>query len=311
MGIQSEGICIVVSNLKRLSILERLLLIYARKFPYNRGKLRVINLFWRLAAGGNGTVRLAELEFSGARLQVDISKNLQRQYYFFGTYFVEKALLSKWQKLARKSHIVFDVGANFGIYSLAALSCSTQVKCYAFEPTPSLAGALKKNAKSYFGNRLIVENAAISDRVAMLKLYLHTGSTGDNEGMNFISDECLELADIAVSATSLDKYCTEHRIDYIDLLKIDIQGHEAFALRGARELLKNQAIRTILLELNWEEASGAGSPAEECVELLAHSGYKFASPSDFTLRDAGPWLRSIPDVFASVMPPDKFLAEFN
>lgn len=82
---------------------------YARHFPVRCGKLRVIDALWRSAAGG-GTRRLANLKHGGFKMSCDLSRTLQRQYYFFGTYFLEEELLRCWEDEAKRAVMIFDVG---------------------------------------------------------------------------------------------------------------------------------------------------------------------------------------------------------
>ena len=48
---------------------------------------------------------------------------------------------------------------------------------------------------------------------------------------------------------SLDKYCRDHKIDNIDLLKIDTQGYEEEILEGSKNLIKSNNIKVIEDEL--------------------------------------------------------------
>src|ERR1035441_6632313 len=107
---------------QRASAFERLLVLYARRFPIRRGKLRVINLLWRAAIGDQSTYRVAVLNHGGFKMSCDVSEMLQRQFYFFGTYFLEEDILSCWETAAKGAKIVLDIGANAGVYSLAALA---------------------------------------------------------------------------------------------------------------------------------------------------------------------------------------------
>lgn len=105
---------------------------------------------------------------------------------------------------------------------------------------------------------------------------------------------------IAVATFTLDAVCARAGISEVDLLKLDIQGHEPAALRGAHGLLEARAIRTMLLELNWGPPERSDSPADECVARLAGLGYRFAGVGEDTFREAGPWLRGHADVFATL-----------
>src|SRR5262249_46971250 len=96
------------------SALERALITYARVFPLRKGKLRVIDRLWRAATMGRGTARLAHLRYGGLKIPCDLTEMLQRQFYFFGTYFLEEHILDCWTKAAKEAEVIFDVGANSG-----------------------------------------------------------------------------------------------------------------------------------------------------------------------------------------------------
>src|ERR1700693_2517115 len=104
------------------SICENVLMLYARRFPIRRGKLRVINSLWRAVVKDQCTHRVAYLNHGKFRMPCDLSEMLQRQFYFFGTYFLEENILRSWEAAAKGVKGILDVGANAGIYSLAALA---------------------------------------------------------------------------------------------------------------------------------------------------------------------------------------------
>ena len=83
------------------STLERLLMLYARRFPVRHGKLRVINSCWRAAVRNQDTHRIAALNHGGFTMRCDLSEMLQRQFYFFGTYLVEADILQCWELAAK------------------------------------------------------------------------------------------------------------------------------------------------------------------------------------------------------------------
>ena len=72
--------------------------------------------------GAQNTQRLAHLKHGGLTMSCDLSEMLQRQCYFFGTYFVEEYILDCWQHEAKGAKVIFNMGANAGIFSLAALA---------------------------------------------------------------------------------------------------------------------------------------------------------------------------------------------
>lgn len=51
-----------------------------------------------------------------------------------------------------------------------------------------------------------------------------------------------------IKISSIDDFCYKQNIKQIDLLKLDIEGHELSALRGAKNMLKQKAIKNIQFE---------------------------------------------------------------
>lgn len=59
--------------------------------------------------------------------------------------------------------IVFDVGANIGIFGIRAMQRAKNVSVYCFEPIPDIAGILQKNADQHGHGRMKVFNCGVSD----------------------------------------------------------------------------------------------------------------------------------------------------
>ena len=276
---------------------ERLLILYARRFPVRRGKLRVVNALWRSAAGDRGTLRLASLRHGGMKIACDLAEMLHRQYYFFGTYFLEEDILECWEIAANGARVILDVGANAGIFSLAALAVQRDAVVHAFEPTPELAAGLRETAALNGLDGLYVHEAAVSDQAGRATLVRFRGENGENEGMNFTRTPQSDEEEL-VPAVCLDSFCEEHGIDHIDLLKLDIQGNEYKALTGAVRLISTGGIGTVFLELNWC-ADFAACPARQSIRLLEGAGYKFSVPGKhLRWAHSGEWLRPLSDIVA-------------
>jgi FkbM family methyltransferase len=281
------------------SALESLLVSYARRFPIRRGKLRVVDSLWRAAAGERSTRRLADLRHGGLKMPCDLTEMLQRQFYFFGTYFLEEHILECWESAAKDAKLVLDVGANAGIYSLAALAAQRDATVHAFEPTPEIAARLRETANLNGLDRLYVHQVAVFSDNGHASLRRFRGELQTNEGMNFIRTDLDEPDAECVQTVSLDRFCEDHAIPYVDLLKLDIQGHEHRALMGARQLVMAGRIGTIFMELNWAKEAGAACPATESIRVLEQAGYRFSKPGRrLDWRKSGDWLQTISDVVA-------------
>jgi FkbM family methyltransferase len=192
-----------------VTFLESALIAYARHFPLRRGKLRLVNTLWRRAAGESGFQREAVLRHGGFKLPCDISEMLQRQFYYFGTYFLEDEILACWENQARSAQTVFDIGANAGIFSLAALAVNPSAKVHAFEPTPEIAARLRATVAMNGLSNLTVNEVAVGDHDGDATLRRWRGVGNNNEGMNFIATDGSDGEPVLLA--SLDRYCAGSR----------------------------------------------------------------------------------------------------
>lgn len=178
-------------------------------------------------------------------------------------------------KCAQQAKVVFDVGANVGLYSLAAAASCPDAVIHAFEPTEEMVERLRKNIALNRFHQIIVNPIAVGQGSGQVYLHYSGGQDGSNQGMNFVSAETLLPSDRVVPVISLDDYCQQQHIEVIDLLKMDIEGHEYNALRGAEALLRRGALRCIFMELNNWAVERSGHTVSELVTLLGNHGYRF------------------------------------
>lgn len=113
-----------------------------------------------------------------------------------------------------KPAMVFDCGANHGEFS-KWISANADAIIHGFEPDPRLFPALPALPNVYF------HNFAVSGTGDPLTLYL-----GETRCSSAYIPEKSEQESISVKSVKLDTFCSEQSIDYIDLLKIDVEGAE-------------------------------------------------------------------------------------
>ena len=158
-------------------------------------------------------------------------------------------LAPRWRRAGRDA-VLIDVGANEGNYADELLRLCPDARIFAFEPHPSTAGRLEARV----GDRLEVISTGVGESPGKATLWDHAGRSGSShaslvpgliERMYAGSSEGFE-----VELTSLDAFCEDRGIFRIDLLKLDVEGHEVCCLRGARRLLEAGGIRLIQFEFN-------------------------------------------------------------
>jgi FkbM family methyltransferase len=157
--------------------------------------------------------------------------------------------------LSREPKCVFDIGANEGQTTLSFLYAFPRARIYSFEPSPQSYPALAALAKAR--PRVHAVQAAVGSQSGKLPFHcnefhqtdsLLAKATGAEDYL--VSRTLIDThSTVPVSVLTLDEFCREYDIGYIDLLKIDTQGYEIEVLKGAREMLDRQAIPLIYLEV--------------------------------------------------------------
>jgi FkbM family methyltransferase len=212
-------------------------------------------------------------------LRCDLTKCLQRHLYYFGSY--EKAYCDCWIKFSRQAAVIFDIGANVGLYSLLAAATNASARIHAFEPTPEIAASFCENIRLNQMQNISVNRLGVGKSSGPAFLQRFMGGEDIYDGMNFISVQKSESANLPINVITISDYCQQNGVTRIDLMKMDIEGGEYGALLGAKNLLESQAIGCIFLELVESHAKRFGHSTVAIKRLLADAGYQI-----FTLHSA-------------------------
>ncbi len=171
---------------------------------------------------------------------------------------------------------IFDIGAFKGYTVSKFHSLFPESNIYGFEPHNESFKTLNQLAKNNSSIQAI--NLGVSDKYGTTTFYNNsfdqTSSILPSDTTNsFIDGLTLTKEEYTINTTTIDSFCKEQNIEQIDILKIDIQGAELLALKGAKETLSKQKVRTILLEVNFAPIYKKQATFTEITELL--SEYKF------------------------------------
>jgi len=173
--------------------------------------------------------------------------------------------------------VVVDGGANVGQYSmLAAAKVGARGSVHAFEPIPDTFACLKKNLMSNSLENITANNLALWNCEETVHLGMPEDMT-DNFGSYTVGAADSSSGSIEASAASLDSYAATHALRRLDLIKLDIEGAESFALRGARKVLE-EFRPTILMEINRQALTRAGSGVDALWFEMSRLGYRIWQP---------------------------------
>lgn len=137
--------------------------------------------------------------------------------------------------------VVFDVGANCGLFTLFVKARFPETKVYAFEPSPILAKVIRKNIGNLDGVE-IMERAITDVDDAIVNLYIDMESQENNTLDASQLSGKKAVTQIQVRSLRLDTFVTDRKIERIDVLKVDIQGSEGALLKGGAASLNKTRV---------------------------------------------------------------------
>lgn len=149
------------------------------------------------------------------------------------------------KELLHDDSVFVDVGCGIGTYAISAAKRVSGI-VHAFEPTDEGVKAIHRNARvNGVDARIRVNQVGLSNRIGQATFKtvgsLYLGGITDAEGPD---------AGVPIALTTLDDYCLREQIERIDVLKIDVEGHECEVLEGAAELIAAHRIGVILAEVS-------------------------------------------------------------
>lgn len=196
--------------------------------------------------------------------------------HLFGEY--EPAESRLLVDLARDARLAFDVGANVGYTSvlMARAMRHPEAEIHAFEPDPENFAVLRENLRRQEVDRVVANASALSSAPGTASLHLSTENFGDHT-----LAPAPDRRSIDVLLDTFDRYYDANcRPRAVDLVKIDVQGHELDVLRGMQEALREGRIRHVLFELWPARVRAQGSPSEEVCAFLSGLPYESRILSD-------------------------------
>lgn len=172
----------------------------------------------------------------------------------------------------RDGDIAIDVGANIGWYSLILdkISAGSSAQIFAFEP----------NAKTY---ELLIENLRINDASSVIGIqkglsdvnetkimYLNNKNIGQHSLLPLAGQNRTE----EIETVTLNDYFKQKNLnpEKLKFIKMDIEGFELMALRGATTLLKTCPL--IMLEYSPHLMAECNFRPQDLLDLMTENNYQ-------------------------------------
>lgn len=197
--------------------------------------------------------------------------------------------IGKWQPevwdsvspVLSQGSVFLDVGAHIGYFSLkASVRVGPTGHVVAFEPNPETLKLLRDNIAVSKAANVIVEPIACTDREQTLTLYAAPiVNTGASSFSSQNANQSIKEAPrpYQVRGRPIDDVVRELNLTRVDAIKIDVEGAEAYVLRGASNTLK-RFHPTLVVEVMADQLARLNTTPADVIALIKQAGYNRSRP---------------------------------
>lgn len=186
-------------------------------------------------------------------------------YGFFKTHLTYNQFLRTKYSGSLFFPVVLDVGANIGDFTLTIKNHSGKI--IAIEPGQENFTALRANLRINGTQNVIPLHAAAHNKNEEVFL--------DGESSNLYVSE--KKRGQSVNGMTIDLMLHELRIFHVDLVKIDVQGHEKAVLEGMHDMLEGRLVNLLVIEVHLKR----GVSVEDILSFMKRYGYRLIYKDDF------------------------------
>jgi FkbM family methyltransferase len=202
-------------------------------------------------------------------------------YRTYATGLYERALVKLVESVVKEDMTVVDVGANVGYYStLFSRLVGSHGKVYAFEPDTDAFNYLLDNLTRNGCDNVSPSTQAVSNAQSTAEFVPNQLERG------FLMHHGSFPNGRAVTTTSLDHFFEDKGWSSVDCVKLDIEGGEAFALTGMKELIRRNPRLFLFVEFNQQALVRSGTSEERFRGTLQELGFEQARIVEESMRVA-------------------------
>jgi FkbM family methyltransferase len=177
---------------------------------------------------------------------------------------------------------VIDGGANIGQFARAAAETFPDARVFSFEPLPEVAARLRANLASC--PRVTTFESALGSHDGTLRFFRDAYDLASS-ALPAAGNGAARTQEVEVAVGRLDTLLASESLRAPVLLKLDLQGYELEALRGAPETLAQT--QHVLLEIAFESSYVGEASFDELHAFMRAAGFRFRCPVDVLTDDRG------------------------
>lgn len=222
-----------------------------------------------------------------------------RDYYRLKDPFrIQKQLIQN----SNRRLTIFDVGAFVGRVALRYNDLFPNSHIYCFEPFPDSFNKLKSNTSSL--ENIVLINKGVGEHLG--KSVFHCNQSGSTNSILATQEDGDEIwgnagllrteKTINIELETLDHFVKTHKIDKIDILKIDVQGAEHMVINGAKNTLEKGIVQLIYTEIITLPTYKGQKQIDEIISLIRSYGFDLFNLYNATMTSIGQ-LRQVDVIF--------------
>jgi FkbM family methyltransferase len=222
---------------------------------------------WDCALANGLVVPLRMRWYDGSTVDVTLGNDHSLCLYVSGSYEPNEFVFL--DRVLAPGMIVFDVGANDGLYSLfAARRVGPTGRVVAVEPSSRERANLQRNIDRNHLKNITVVASALGTSPGRAQLQIAPGlHSGHNTLGSFAYDDVVAINSEPVAVERLDSVVRRLALPRVDFIKIDVEGAEVSVLHGTKNVLTTWR-PLLLLEANESTLSAQGTSTEALVMML-------------------------------------------
>ncbi|MBK8467145.1 MAG: FkbM family methyltransferase [Chloracidobacterium sp.] len=263
--------------------IHKLVRLYTLNSPLKRGRHRLSNLAFSLSPTMPREIVVKTID--GRELFIDTKNNSYKYVYFLGEY--ESVISNIFRRLINPDNICLDIGANIGWYTtLFQKLVGPAGQVHGFEPVPHIFTLLGRNVKlNVPPDNVMINNLALGNEEKDVELHVFADMPDGHSSISTFGHADYET--FTSKMTTLDSYLSEHEIDNVSIVKMDVEGAELMALQGASKLFEQERLPIFEIEMALATSKGFGYIPNDLIEFIrSKASYDFYAIDEthFTLQ---------------------------
>ena len=224
-----------------------------------------------------------------------IRAKIASKILFFFDYFQQKKIYIFLRKNIKNNCILVDVGAHHGETIKNFKKYFNASEIHSFEASSINFKVLNNKYNNQTDHKIFLNNFGLSDEKKMYKIKqlqesssttmsrINENSRYFKKKMRILGTEKSEFSkEIEINLETFDNYFLMKKLNKIDLLKIDTEGHEMYVLKGCKKTLK--FINFIYFEHHYDDMLDKGYTFSDINNFLKNNGFKKIYKSKMRFR---------------------------